>query len=306
MPDGELELSGRSAQGLAYVADEMSEIFARAGEERPEPGLRPPESGLRPGLQLREPDLQLSEPGLRLPDVGTPMQHRDTRGPSAIVMGAVVFAALIGFGAGSLLNRPHPAPVLPEPATANLPEPQAPGPATAPAPPPIAVAQAAAEPARDPAPVAAQPAAKPSAVAEKAAVRPRTNSRLRHPYTKAAGAKPPIRLPIPTAQTRSCSQDAAGDECRRAVVQADRHLRAVYETAIRRGVPHATLIDYRDRWSELRDSETDNPTRLIQSYGALAYDLGRESAHQDDQPDSPRRRGRSSVDAQADLPLPWR
>ena len=140
----------------------------------------------------------------------------------------------------------------------------------------------------------------------KAAVRPRTNLRHRQLYTKAAGVKPPIRLPIPTAQPRSCSQNAAGDECRRAVIQADRHLRAVYETAIRRGVPRSTLVDYRDRWSELRDSETDNPTRLIQSYGALAYDLGREPAHPDDQSASPRRRGRSSPSAQADSPLPLR
>jgi hypothetical protein len=43
---------------------------------------------------------------------------------------------------------------------------------------------------------------------------------------------------------------------------------------------------------------------LIESYGALAYDLGRESASDDD--DAPRPKARSGLKALADLLLPWR
>jgi hypothetical protein len=284
MPGGELEPIGRSGPVLAEVATEMSEIFARASVDQPVAGLR----------------RQASVTALR-PSRGN--------GPSATLLTAAV-AGLIGLGAGAFVIRtPSPSvPVEARVASQSQPRPQIP------ATPPIALAQTAlaqAAPAPD---VAAAPAKAPPAVrassgsARTAALaRARFRTKLaRLGRTGPAEARPPIRLgvPQPVAQPASCEQDVAGDDCRLAVVQADRHLRAVYENAIRRGVSRDTLVDYRDRWADLRDRQTDNPTRLIESYGALAYDLGRETA--DDQDDAPRPRGRSGLKALADLLLPWR
>jgi hypothetical protein len=156
------------------------------------------------------------------------------------------------------------------------------------------------------APLQAHPAAKSTPIHAKAAARPRPRPRIKLASARAAQARPPIRLSVPTAQPASCEQDAEGDACRRAVIEADRHLRSVYESAIRRGVARGVLVDYRDRWADLRDRHTENPTRLIESYGALAYDLGRETPGPDDQDDSPRPKNRSGLRALADLLLPWR
>jgi hypothetical protein len=134
----------------------------------------------------------------------------------------------------------------------------------------------------------------------------RDRARFRSKLARLGGAesRPPIRLGEPVAQPASCEQDAEGEDCRRAVVQADRHLRAVYESAFARGVSRRVLVDYRDRWADLRERETDDPASLIESYGALAYDLGRENA---DDPDAgPHTKGRSGLKALADLLLPWR
>jgi hypothetical protein len=118
------------------------------------------------------------------------------------------------------------------------------------------------------------------------------------------GAPAPARAEVAMAQPASCEHNASGPGCRRAVVQADRHLRTVYESAFRRGVPHEVLTDYRDRWANLRERDTDDPARLIQNYGALAYDLGRETA--DEEQGAERRRSGSGWKALADAILPWR
>jgi hypothetical protein len=216
-------------------------------------------------------------------------------------------AGLVGLGAGAFVIRTPAAPVQPDAkigqaqrAQARLP-PQPQAPVT----PPIALAEAAPAPAEAAAPVARPPVVNSPPASVKAA-RASARSRTKLAQTRPAMAKPPIRLrePPPMAQPASCEQDVSGDDCRRAVILADRHLRAVYEGAIRRGVPRGVLTDYRDRWADLRERDTDDPTRLIETYGALAYDLGRENA--DDQDDSPRPKGRSGLKALADLLLPWR
>ena len=81
------------------------------------------------------------------------------------------------------------------------------------------------------------------------------------------------------------------------------HLRNVYQTAIRRGVPREVLIDYRDRWADLRETDNDDPAHLIQGYGALAYDLGREA--RDDREGAARRRNPSGLRALANALAPW-
>jgi hypothetical protein len=106
------------------------------------------------------------------------------------------------------------------------------------------------------------------------------------------------------ARPASCEQDADGEACRRAVINADRHLRAVYQSAYERGVSRRVLVDYRDRWADLRERNNEDPVRLIESYGGLAYDLGRETA--EDQDGAPRPRSRSGLRGLADLLLPWR
>lgn len=143
-------------------------------------------------------------------------------------------------------------------------------------------------------PAAPTDAAPPPRVAARPAPRPRV---------ALAKASPRHEEPA-MAQPASCEKDASGPGCRRAVIQADRHLRDVYESAIRRGVPRAVLVDYRDRWADLRDNETDDPAHLIEGYGALAYDLGREA--KDDEEGAARGRNPGSLRALADALLPWR
>jgi hypothetical protein len=123
------------------------------------------------------------------------------------------------------------------------------------------------------------------------------------PKIQLAKARAVPRGAMPIAQPASCERDALGVGCRRAVIQADRHLRAVYESAIRRGVPREVLVDYRDRWADLRDRQTDQPARLIESYGALAYDLGREGSANEQIAD--RRDGPSAWRALRDTLLPF-
>ena len=280
MPGGELEPIARSGPALAEVAVEMSEIFARAGLGSAAPGLRRPTAvaALRP-----------------------------SRGGNwATTLMVAATAGLVGLGAGALVLR---GPSTPTPVEARVaPQvqpPVKPQPATTP---PVALAQAAPAPAPEVAP-AREPT--PARSAQAAAARSRAQFRMklaRLGDPAPAQARPPIRLrePTPAAQSASCEQEATGGGCRRAVIQADRHLRAVYESAIRRGVSRSTLVDYRDRWADLRERDTDDPSRLIQSYGSLAYDLGRESAGPDDQDATLRPRSRSGLRALADLLLPWR
>ncbi len=145
--------------------------------------------------------------------------------------------------------------------------------------PPITVAQAAPAPAPEVAPKTAHAGKAPVGPAGVGA-RERAQFRLKLARLGGVETKPPIRLGVPAmpmAQPASCERDAGSDDCRTAVIQADSHLRSVYQGAIRRGVSPDVMVEYCNRWADLRERDTDDPTRLIENYGALAYDLGREN-----------------------------
>lgn len=59
------------------------------------------------------------------------------------------------------------------------------------------------------------------------------------------------------------------------VAAADRRLRDAYARAVRAGVARPILVDYRDRWADLREREADRPERLAMAYRELSDDLGR-------------------------------
>jgi hypothetical protein len=291
MPGGELETAGRPGPALAEVAAEMSEIFVRAGVGQPAPAVRRPAAvaALRP-----------SRPG----------------GPTATLLTATA-AGLMGLGAGAFVVH-TPGPVTPADARVaaepqSKAKPQPPSQASA----PLVLAQAAPALAVSAPPVSAPPVSAPEVAPKTALVskapanhaKATARARFRTKLAKLGGprsasARTPIRLGVPVARPASCEQDAEGEDCRLAVVQADRHLRAVYESAFQRGVSQRVLVGYRDRWSDLRERNTDDPTTLIESYGALAYDLARENP--DDQDAGPRPKGRTGLKALADLLLPWR
>ncbi len=206
-----------------------------------------------------------------------------------MTLAAAVAAGVAGLAIGAFVIRTPSAPTAPGPVPVVLAS--APSPTTA-VTPPLVVADAAPPPST-------------RGAAELAPARPASIAPARPRQPRIAAARAPPRHPaLAMAQPASCEHDAAGLGCRRAVIQADRHLRDIYANAIRRGVPREVLVDYRDRWVELRDTETDDPRRLIQSYGALAYDLGREA--RDDSEEVQRRRNPSGLKALADVLLPWR
>jgi hypothetical protein len=295
MPGDELEPIGYSGPALAEVAADMSEIFERAGLGEPTPSLRRPSavSALRPSGK---------------------------NGSTAILLTAAAAAGIVGLGAGALVLR---TPGSSAPAVARLrpesqPRPSKPEPPS-PATPPISLAEAAPAPPIETAPAPAiasapaptHPAAKASSAAKGLSRASRSRAEFRAKLARLDGptpaeARPPTRLgaPASTAQTASCEQEPDGEACRRAVVQADRHLRSVYQSAFERGVSRKVLVGYRDRWADLRERNNDDPTRLIESYSALAYDLGSETAGDED--NAPRTKSRSGLRALADLLLPWR
>ena len=206
-------------------------------------------------------------------------------GPRPVTLLAVALAGVVGLGVGAFVIH-GPTPVAPAPIpTAQMAQVHA-----APRP----------QPADDVGPPLIIPQT-PVETAEATVVHPASLPRA-HKVALAKAA--PRHEPPAMAQPASCEKNAVGTGCRRAVVQADRHLRDVYERAIRRGVPRTVLVDYRDRWANLRDNETDNPVHLIEDYGALAYDLGREA--KDDGESAARRRDPSGLRALADALLPWR
>src|SRR5438093_344817 len=48
---------------------------------------------------------------------------------------------------------------------------------------------------------------------------------------------------------------------------ADTRLRRSYDRAIDAGVPRRVLVDYRERWADLRDDGRRHPDRLVRGYG---------------------------------------
>jgi len=200
---------------------------------------------------------------------------------------AAAVAGVAGLGAGAfIIHTPAMSPVAPAPQKAAQPA-AAPPAAVADAGPPLIIA---------PAPVeTAAPAEPAPRVAAQRAARPKPKAVIVRQAS--------VREPAAMAQPASCEKDATGPGCRRAVIQADHHLRDVYEEAVRRGVPRAVLVDYRDRWAGLREDSRDDPAHLIQGYGALAYDLRREA--RDDEEGASRRRSPSGLHALASALVPW-
>ena len=301
MDGGEFGALGRSSPALAEIAAEMGEIFDRAG------------LGLGIDARPRSAALAAVRPS-----------RRGRRPAGALLIAAV--AGLLGLAAGALVIRsagsPVPSvsrlaaqsvPLQRKAASQPLPKP--------PASPPVALAEATPPLGVQPLPDQAPPSAKPhvrdpgSPVAARSASRPRTRFELKLDRLGApapAYAAPPIRQtdpPIrqaaqaPEAERAGCDSNGDGEDCNRAVAQADRRLRAAYEAAVERGVSRRVLVDYRDRWTDLRDRDDQTPTRLIAGYGALAYDLQRERP--DDRGEAPRPDGRSGLRALKDLLVPW-
>ena len=58
---------------------------------------------------------------------------------------------------------------------------------------------------------------------------------------------------------------------------ADRQLRRAYARAVSAGVPRTILVDYRNRWADLRDEASWRPDRVAVGYRAMAGDLTRMS-----------------------------
>jgi hypothetical protein len=281
MLGGELEPSGRSGPALAEVAAEMREIFDQAG-------------------------LGPFPAGVAGPPATAALRPSRGRGLAITLLTAAV-TGLLGFGAGALVFRApgSPAPVSAKAAAQSQPrqsQPQPPSPVT----PPIALAEASAAPAVEQGPPAKASSAVKAPSHRKGlsrAARSRAEFRLklaRLGGPSPAQATPPIRLgaPKPVAQPASCERDEGSEDCRRAVIQADRHLRAVFQGAFERGVSRKVLVDYRERWADLRERNSNDPVRLIESYGGLAYDLGRETPADHDGAPPPK--------GLADLLPPWR
>jgi len=266
MPGGDLEPVGHSGPDLAKVTAEMSDVFVLAGWDLPAAGR--------------------SRPAVAAPSLAR------RGGRSAILLTALATGA-VGFGAGTFIARAPRTPVVADAKPRAEPQaqpqaqpqagPQSPPPRQSTAPPPIALAQA------DPVPTVDAPPATLAATTEppvhaKPPAKARAQSRVKlqsRDGPRTAAARPPIRVraaSAPVAQPASCERDSRGEDCRRAVLQADLHLQDVYQSAIRRGVSQEVLVDYRSRWAVLRDQKSGDPVRLIEGYGALAYDLRREGA----------------------------
>ncbi len=269
MLGGELEPIGHSGLDLVEVAAEMSEIFVQAG-------------------------LGESSPDLRRPAPVIALRSARVSGPLLTLLIAAV-TGLLGFGVGAFLFRASrpPAPVIAKVAA----QPVRPSQAELPSPitPPVALAEASPTPAVEQRPPAAQASAAAKTSSSVKGLSPAAHSRaeFRLKLSRLGGpspaqATPPVRLgaPKPVAQPASCERNEDSEDCRRAVIQADRHLRAVFQGALERGVSRRVLVNYRDRWADLRARNSNDPVRLIESYGGLAYDLGRERAS--DREDAPR------------------
>jgi hypothetical protein len=282
MPDGQVEPVGLYGPDLAEVTAEMSEVFVLAGWGLSEPGLR------RPVVAESSPRLGGERAAILLTTLASGVA-RLGGGRVAILLTALA-SGVVGFGAGALVAHAPRTPVVADAKLRAEPQLQPQDTTLTPPPlqsldaPPIALAQAAPFRALEGPPANTPATAKASPNRAKAAAKARARFRMklqRLDEPRPATAGPPIRLggePRPVAQPASCERDARSDDCRRAVKQADLHLQDVYQSAVRRGVPQEALVGYRSRWAAVRDRDSGDPARLIEGYGALAYDLGRENA----------------------------
>jgi hypothetical protein len=101
-------------------------------------------------------------------------------------------------------------------------------------------------------------------------------------------ATPPVSLsirpagPIPVLDTAPVTPRATAPINRRAahdrpsdLLAADRRLRAAYSHAVRAGVSRHILVDYRNRWADLREDASWRPARVAAGYGEMSADLER-------------------------------
>jgi hypothetical protein len=100
---------------------------------------------------------------------------------------------------------------------------------------------------------------------------------------------PPVSLsvkpagPIPVLDTAPVAPSAAVPAKRRVarhdrpsdLMAADRRLRVAYSHAVRAGVPRQILVDYRNRWADLREDASWRPARVAAGYGEMSADLER-------------------------------
>ena len=98
------------------------------------------------------------------------------------------------------------------------------------------------------------------------------------------GPSHPIAAPVPrrtrarlTPHARPSHVVARTDSSPADLLSADRRLRRAYIQAVSAGVPQPVLVEYRDRWADLRDEATWRPDRVAIGYNAMASDLTRMS-----------------------------
>lgn len=239
-------------------------------------------------------------------------------GSLPVMLGVLVAGGLVGAAAFALLPRFTAAPVAAparivsrlelKPAAVTEPKVRTPVAAVAEAAPssagvsttPIAAVALAEPPAhvdpRSPSPVPA-PATKPAVSVAEAPVRP---------VPPSIDQDLSLSLPPPSTQALNCERTMTAAECRGAVTEADRHLRVIYDNAVKRGLTRFILVEYQARWSELRRRKTANGNELIAGYSALAYDLEREDAKPGDVDGGTRAPGRSALNARSASQLPSR
>jgi hypothetical protein len=145
----------------------------------------------------------------------------------------------------------------------------------------FAVIYSAPGPSGGPKPAAPSSSAKPSAPIVRAIMPP--GLAATHATTRDAPA-PYLQAPrahhVETAAAATRRISRAGPVRRLAygdVIVADQQLRRAYARAISAGVPRSILVDYRDRWDDLRQEANERPDRVVVGYRALAGDLARLS-----------------------------
>jgi hypothetical protein len=229
-----------------------------------------------------------ASPGGRLRLLGRTLRPKPDRRPQperrAARAGVLMATACLGVAAGAFLSRP------PHLRNATAPEAVSAGPAQrrleivqAPAPGPLTPETVGFAPgAAAPGPLA------PTAVSFASAATPAVH--VRH--------KPkPVRrfraLSRPTPETYTETSLGCGEtgSCTDAdLLSADRRLRSAYDSAARRGVPRPVLVDYRDRWSSLREHAPNEPGRVVRGYRQMAGeldDLPADRRHADNRAQSP-------------------
>ena len=202
----------------------------------------------------------------RLRLTGRAKREKTTPGSSgerrAARLGAVLASALIGVSAGALLAGVHPA--------------QKPAPGrqltvvAAPQPAPLSQLAAFAAPASQ----AAQLPPNALGAASASDRTPRPKKAVAREASRPGAAVKPQRTRVAEA---TCGRHA---RCGRSqVLAADARLRRAYSDAIRAGVSNTVLIDYRERWWNLRRHAPREPGRVVAGYRQMASELDRLAAN---------------------------